>query len=136
MTIQLTRREKILHRVVIWSYLAVSLSYFAGALLLRGKPELFWRWLDFSKYLAGAYLGLQLVALAFVIRRSGIVPTILMFVGGVALIGFIIFPWMWLLLLGIGMSIASGVWIVWPQIRDLFLWMASSYQEIAKSSKM
>lgn len=136
MTIQLSHRERILHRIVIWSYLGLSLSYFAGALLLRGKPESFWRWLDFSKYLGGACLGLQLAALVSVIRRSGIVPAILMLIGGVAFIGFIIFPRLWLLLLSIAMSIASGVWIAWPQIRDLFQRMASSYREIAESNKM
>ena len=132
MTIQLTHRERILHRVVIGSYVAVGLSHLTATWLLRGQPELLLRWLDFLKYMAAPCLGLQLAELVFVIRRSGIVPTILMFIGGVAIIGFIIFPRMWLLLLGIGMSIASGIWIVWPQIRDLFLWMSSSYREIAK----
>jgi hypothetical protein len=136
MTIQLTRRERILHRVVIGSFVALGLSHLTATWLLRGQPELLLRWLVFSKYMTAAGLGLQLAELVFVIRRSGIVPTILMFIGGVAFIGFIIFPRMWLLPLGIGMSIASGVWVVWPQIRDLFLWMASSYREIAKASKM
>jgi len=108
MTIQLTHRERILHRVVIGSYVALGLSHLTATWLLRGQPELLLRWLDFLKYMAAPCLGLQLAELVFVIRRSGIVPAILMFIGGVGFIGFIIFPRMWLLLLSIACQSLVG----------------------------
>lgn len=136
MTIQLTHRERILQRIAIWSYVALCLLQFTATWLLRGQPELLWRWLGFFKYLVAACVGVQLAEFVLVIRRSGIVPTILIFIGGMAFIGFVIFPRMWFLLLSIAMSIASGVWIAWPQIRDLFQRMANSYREMAESNKM
>ena len=64
------------------------------------------------------------------------VPTTLVFIGGVSFLGFVVFLQMWMLLLGVAMSIAGGFCVAWTQIRDLLNRMGRSYREIAKSAKM
>ena len=136
MNSQISRRAKVYRRVAIWSYVALWLLHLIAAWTLQGKPELLWRWLYISKYLAVVCVGLQLAAIVFVMRRRGIEPTTLVFIGGVSFLGFIVFFQMWMLLLGVAMSIAGGFCVAWPQIRDLFHQMGRSYCEIAKSAKM
>ena len=80
---QLSRRERVFQRVFTWPYVALWLSHIIAAWLLRGNPESLWRWLYVSKYLALVFVGLQLAGLVFVIRRSGIMPVVLVLTGGV-----------------------------------------------------
>ena len=136
MNSQISRRARVYRRIVIWSYVALWLLHLIAAWTLQGKPELLWRWLYISKYLAAVCVGLQLAAIVFVMRRRGIVPTILVLIGGVSLLGFIVFLQIWLLLLGVAISIAAGFCVAWPQIRDLLNRMGRSYREIAKPAKM
>ena len=133
---QLSRSERSFQRIVTWSYVALGLSYLIVAWLLRGKSELLLRWLYVFEYLAFLCLGLQLAASVFAIRRTGIVPTILVFIGGVSLVGFIIFTRVWLLGLCVSLLGAAGIFGAWPQIRHLFHRMADSYRQIPKSNKI
>ena len=136
MNSQISHRARVCRLFAIWSYAALWLSHLIAAWTFQGKPELLWRWLYISKYLAVVCLGLQLAAIVFFMRRSGMVPTTRVFIGGVSFLGFIVFLQMWMLLLGVAMSIARGFCVAWPQIRDLFHRMGRSYCEIAKSAKM
>jgi len=133
---QLSRSERVFQRVFTCPYVALWLSHVIAAWLLRGNPESLWRWLHVSKYLVLVFVGLELAGLVFVIRRNGIIPVVLVLTGGVFLLGFIVFPQEWILLLGVTVSSAGGFCLAWPQIRDLFHRMAQSYSEIAKSAKM
>jgi hypothetical protein len=74
MKLQLSRPERIVHRIAIWSSLALFLITFIVFWLLHGNPELLSRWLYVSTYLTVVCVGLQLAAIVFVMRRSGIVP--------------------------------------------------------------
>ena len=134
---QLSRRERVSRRLFTWPYVTLWLSHIIASWLLRGNPESLWRWLYVSKYMVLVFAGLQLAGLVFVIRRSGIMPVILVLTGGVLWLGFIVFPQAWILLvLGVAVSSAGGFCLAWPRIRDLFHRMAQSYSEIAKSTKM
>jgi hypothetical protein len=97
---QLSRSERVFQRVFTWPYIALWLSHLIPAWLLRGNPESLWRWLHVSKYLALVFVGLQLAGLVFVIRRSGIIPGVLVLTGGLLLLGFIVFS--------TGVDLASG----------------------------
>jgi hypothetical protein len=133
---KLSRSERVFRRVFTWPYVSLWLSHLIAAWSLRGNPESLWRWLHVSKYLASVFVGLQLAGPVFVIRRSGIIPVVLVLTGGLLLLGFIVFPQGSILLLGATVSSAGALCVAWPQIRDLFHRMAQSYREMAKSAKM
>jgi FtsH-binding integral membrane protein len=115
---QLSRSERVFQRVFTWPYVALWLSQLIPAWLLLGNPESLWRWLHVSKYLVLVFVGLQLAGLVFVIRRSGIIPVVLALTGGLLLLGFIVFPQEWILLLGVTVSSAGGFFVAWPRIRE------------------
>ena len=132
---QLSRSDIIVSRIATLSFFTLFLAAFVVSWFLQGKPELLVRWLEASRYLGVACLGLQLTAFAFVIRRSGIAPTILFLIGGFSFLGFIFLLSGWLLQLGVAASGAGFFWLALPQIRHLFHRMRQSYLEIKAVDK-
>ena len=133
----LSTRERLLVDVLGWSWFpGLYLLSFIIAWRLHGRPELLERWLDLEKYLAALLLGLQVATFVFLVRRSGIVPAVLFFIGGVSLLGFGFSLQVWLLLLSGGASGAGGICLAWPQMRDLFHRLAGSYREMSESKKL
>ena len=132
---QPTRGERILDLLAGWTYVVLFPLTFLGAWLLQGKPEGMLRWLNSWRFLLAFCFGLQLLALLATLRRRGILPTILVFIGGISLLGFFIFSQVWLLSVSVVASSAGAICAVWPQIRNVFNRLHRSYRELAQSAK-
>lgn len=131
---QIPLRDALFPGALIWFYVTMALLYGIAAWLLKGQPELLLR---ISKYLDVLVSGCQLAVIVRVLRaRRGIVPTIPVFIGGVLILGFFIFPQVWLLLLGGAVSSVGAILAVLPQLRNIYHRLNNSYREISASSKV
>jgi hypothetical protein len=127
-------REALFPGILIWSYVVVMFLYLIAMWLLRGQPD---RLSQIAKYVNFVGLGCQLAVVVRVITlRRGVVPMIPVLIGGVSILGFFIFPRVWLLLLGGAMSSVGAILVGWPQLRAIFHRLSDSYREISASSKV
>jgi hypothetical protein len=51
------------------------------------------------------------------------------------ILSFFIFPRVWLLLLGGAVSSVGAILVFWPQLRDIYHRLSTSYREISAASK-
>ena len=135
MNSRLSRLENVLLRVVRWSFPASFILNVVVAWWLQGKHGLFLRWIEIQRYLALIYLVFAITLLGQILKQRSITGAILIFLGGLFFAGFVMFVQPWMLLIGLGVSMAGGIWMAMPQLREIFHRLSTSYRAISASSK-
>jgi hypothetical protein len=136
MNSKFSRPEMVLVRIAGWASPALFISSVIVTWWLHDKHELFLRWIEIEKYIALICIGLQTMLVGLVVRKRSIPGSILILLGGLFLLGFVMFAQPWLLLAALGISSAGGLLLVMPQLRDIYHRLSNSYREISASSKM